>query len=137
MVSQPDKTSDGDKRQEVVAADDRQYELAAELIELQRERHELARRFLEIAQQETQLDYDLSSKELEIEDEQNKRAHRLVRLIVGGVGGVLLLLLYMVFFGSEAQVGKAEKILTEGAKALGGAGFIFLVYGGLKRLINR
>ena len=137
MVSQSDKNSDGDKRQEVVAADDRQYELATELIELQRERHDLARRYLEISQQETQLDYDLASKELEIEDEQNKRSHRLVKLIVGGVGLVLLLLLYMMFFGSEAQVGKAEKILTEGAKALGGAGFIFLVYGGLKRLINR
>ena len=137
MVSQPDKTSDGDKQQEVVAADDRQYNLAADIVAIQRERHDLARRFLEIAQQETQFDYDLASKELEIEDEQNKRAHRLVRLTVGGVGGVLLLLLYMVFFGSEAQVGKAEKILTEGAKALGGAGFIFLVYGGLKRLINR
>ena len=137
MVSQSDKNSDGDKRQEVVAADDRQYELATELIELQRERHDLARRYLEISQQETQLDYDLASKEIEIEDEQNKRSHRLVKLIVGGVGVVLLLLLYMMFFGSEAQVGKAEKILTEGAKALGGAGFIFLVYGGLKRLINR
>ena len=137
MVSQPDKTSDGDKQQEVVAADDRQYNLAADIVAIQRERNDLAGRFLEIAQQETQFDYDLASKELEIEDEQNKRAHRLVKLIVGGVGFVLLLLLYMVFFESEAQVGKAEKILTEGAKALGGAGFIFLVYGGLKRLINR
>ena len=54
MVSQPDKTGDSDKRQEVVVPDDRQYELAAELIELHRERHELARRFLEIAQQMTE-----------------------------------------------------------------------------------
>ena len=130
MVSQPDKTSDGDKRQEVVAADDRQYELAAELIELQRERHELARRYLEI-------DYDLSSKEIEIEDEQNKRSYRLVRLIVGGFAAVLFLLVYMVFYGSEAQSDNAMKILSEGAKALGGAGFVFLIYSGLKRLINR
>jgi len=137
MVSQPDKTSDGDKQQEVVAADDRQYNLAADIVAIQRERNDLAGRFLEIGQQENQRHYAFLSEQLKVQDEQNKRAHRLVKLIVGGVGFVLLLLLYMVFFGSEAQVGKAEKILTEGAKALGGAGFIFLVYGGLKRLINR
>ncbi len=137
MVSQPDKTSDGDKQQEVVAADDRQYNLAADIVAIQRERNDLAGRFLEIGQQENQRHYAFLSEQLKVQDEQNKRAHRLVKLIVGGVGVVLFLLLYMVFFGSEAQVGKAEKILTEGAKALGGAGFIFLVYGGLKRLINR
>ena len=92
---------------------------------------------MEVSQQETQLDYDLASKELEIEDEQNKRTHRLVRLIVGGFAVVLFMLLYMMFYGSEVQAGKAEKILSEGAKALGGAGFIFLVYSGLKRLIKR
>ena len=67
----------------------------------------------------------------------NKRGYQLARLIVGGFAAVLLLLLYMVFFGSEAQVGNAMKILSEGAKALGGAGVVFLVYSGLKRLINR
>ena len=92
---------------------------------------------MEVTQQEIQLNYDFLSKQTEVQDEQNKRSHRLLLLIVGGVGFVLLLLLYMMFFGSETQAGKAEKILTEGAKALGGAGFIFLVYGGLKRLINR
>ena len=92
---------------------------------------------MEIGQQENQRHYAFLSEQLKVQEEQNKRSHRLARLIIGGVGLVLLLLLYMVFFGSEAQVGKAEKILTEGAKALGGAGFIFLVYGGLKRLISR
>lgn len=73
MASQPDETGDDSKRQEVVSADDRQSEIAGELIELQRERNELARGYLELSQQETQLDYDLAVKELEIEDEQNKR----------------------------------------------------------------
>ena len=68
---------------------------------------------MEISQQETQLDYDLAVKELEIEDEQNKRAYRLVKLILGGFALVLFLLLYMVFYGSEAQTGKAEKILYD------------------------
>ena len=67
MASRPDVTDS--RRKEADSTDDRQYELAAELIELQRERHELARRYLEI-------DYDLSSKEIEIEDEQNKRSYR-------------------------------------------------------------
>ena len=60
MASQSDETGDDGKRQEVVSADDRQSEIAGELIELQRERNELARRYLELSQQEIQLDYDLS-----------------------------------------------------------------------------
>ena len=135
MAPQSDKVDR--QRPEVASADDRQYNLAADIVAIQRERNDLAGRFLEIGQQENQRHYAFLSEQLKVQDEQNKRSHRLARLIVGGVGFVLLLLLYMVFFGSEAQVGKAEKILTEGAKALGGAGFIFLVWGGLKRLINR
>ena len=135
MASRPDVTDS--RQKEADATDDRQYELVAEMVSVQRKKIELAGRFLEIGQQETQRHYDLAVKELEIGDEQNKRAYRLVKLIVGGFSVVFFLLLYMVFFGSEAQAGKAEKILTEGAKALGGAGFIFLIYGGLKRLINR
>ena len=60
-----------------------------------------------------------------------------MRLIVGGFAAVLFLLVYMVFYGGEAQSDNAMKMLSEGAKALGGAGFIFLMYGGLKRFINR
>lgn len=135
MAPQSDKVDR--QRPEVASADDRQYNLAADIVAIQRERNDLAGRFLEIGQQENQRHYAFLSEQLKVQDEQNKRSHRLARLIVGGVGFVLFLLLYMVFFGSEAQVGKAEKILTEGAKALGGAGFIFLVWGGLKRLTNR
>lgn len=135
MTSRPNKTDS--QQPEVVSADDRQYELATQIVAERRDRNAISERALEVAQQEIQLNYDFLSKQTEVQDDQNKRSHRLLLLIVGGVGVVLFLLLYMVFFGSEAQVGKAEKILTEGAKALGGAGFIFLVYGGLKRLINR
>ena len=144
MVSQPDETGDDGKKQEVVSADDRQHEIAGELIELQRERNELqrernelARSYLELSQQETQLDYDLAVKELEIEDEQNKRAHRLMWLIGGGFALVLFLLLYMVFYGSEAQAGKAEKLLIGIILLLGGASLRDLIGRVQKRLINR
>ena len=137
MASQPDENGDDGKRQEVVSADDRHPEIAGELIELQRERNELARRYLELSQQEIQLDYDLSSKELEIEDEQNKRAYRLMKLIVGGFALVLFLLLYMVFYGSEAQAEKAEKILLVILILVSGASLRDLIGKALKRLINR
>ena len=144
MASQPDETGDDGKRQEIVSADDRQHEIAGERNELQRERNELqrernelARDYLKLSQQETQLDYDLSSKELEIEDEQNKRAHRLVQLIVGGFALVLFLLLYMVFYGSEAQADKAEKLLIGIILLLGGASLRDLIGRVQKRLINR
>lgn len=135
MTSRPNKTDS--QQPEVVSADDRQYELATEIVAIQRERNAISERALEVTQQEIQLRYDFLAKQTEVQEAQNKRGYRLMWLIVGGFMAVLFLLIYMMFFGSEAQVGKAEKILTEGAKALGGAGFILLVYGGLKRLINR
>ena len=134
MASQPDETGDGGEAQEVIPVDDRQF---AELIAEQRERNAIVARALEIDREEAQLDYDLSSKELEIEDEQNKRAHRLVQLIVGGFALVLFLLLYMVFYGSEAQAGKAEKLLIGIILLLGGASLRDLMGRVQKRLINR
>ncbi len=133
MASRSGKTDS--ERPEVVSADDRQ--LVAEMASVQREKIELAGRFLEVSQQENQRHYGFLSRQLDVQDAQNKRGYQLARLIVVGFAAVLLLLLYMVFFGSEAQAGNAMKILSEGAKALGGAGVVFLVYSGLKRLINR
>ena len=134
MATQPDETGDGDKEQEVVPVDDRQF---AELIAEQRERNAIVTRALEIDREEAQLDYDLAVKELEIENEQNKRAHRLVQLIVGGFALVLFLLLYMVFYGSEAQADKAEKLLIGIILLLGGASLRDLIGRVQKRLINR
>ena len=134
MASQPDETGDRGEAQEVIPVDDRQF---AELIAEQRERNAIVARALEIDREEAQLDYDLSSKELEIEDEQNKRSHRLVQLIVGGFALVLFLLLYMVFYGSEAQAGKAEKLLIGIILLLGGASLRDLIGRVQKRLINR
>ena len=101
MAARPDETGDGGEAEEVVPVDDRQF---AELIAEQRERNAIVARALEIDREEAQLDYDLAVKELEIEDEQNKRAYRLVKLIVVGFALVLFLLLYMVFYGSEAKL---------------------------------
>ena len=134
MAAQPDETGDGGEAQEVVPVEDRKF---AELIAIQRERNELVARALDIDQQEIQLSYEYDSKELEIEDEQNKRAHRLVQLIVGGFALVLFLLLYMVFYGSEAQAGKAEKLLIGIILLLGGASLRDLIGRVQKRLINR
>ena len=134
MAARPDETGDGGEAQEVAPVEDRKF---AELIAIQRERNELVARALDIDQQEIQLSYEYDSKELEIEDEQNKRAHRLVQLIVGGFALVLFLLLYMVFYGSEAQAGKAEKLLIGIILLLGGASLRDLIGRVQKRLINR
>ena len=134
MAVQPDETGNGGEAEEVVPVDDRQF---AELIAEQRERNAIVARALEIDREEAQLDYDLAVKELEIEDEQNKRAHRLVQLIVVGFALVLFLLLYMVFYGSEAQADKAEKLLIGIILLLGGASLRDLIGRVQKRLINR
>ena len=135
MASRPSKTNS--QRPEVVSADDRQYNLAAEIVAIQRERNELAGRFLEVGQQENQRHYAFLSEQLKVQDEQNKRAHRLVKLIVGGFSVVFFLLLYMVFYGNEAQVGKAEKLLLVMLILASGASLRDLIGRVLKRLINR
>ena len=134
MAAQSDETGDGGEAQEVVPVEDRQF---AELIAMQRERNELVARALDIDQQEIQLSYEYDSKELEVQDEQNKRAHGLVRIIVVGFGVVLLLLLYMVFYGSETQADKAEKLLLVMLILASGASLRDLIGRVLKRLINR
>ncbi|MXW79304.1 MAG: hypothetical protein F4Z57_10050 [Gemmatimonadetes bacterium] len=134
MAARPDETGDGGEAQEVVPVEDRQF---AELIAMQRERNELVARALDIDQQEIQLSYEYDSKELEVQDEQNKRAHGLVRIIVVGFGVVLLLLLYMVFYGSETQADKAEKLLLVMLILASGASLRDLIGRVLKRLINR
>ena len=135
MCSQSDEI-DGQQKTGV-SEDDKRYELVAEMVSVQREKIELAGRLLEVSQQENQRHYDFLSNQLGVQEAQNKRGYHLVWLIVGSFLAFLLLLMCMVFFGSEAQADNAMKILSEGAKALGGAGVVFLVYSGLKRLINR
>ena len=99
MGARPDKTDS--QQPEVVSADDRQYELVAQIIAVQRERNEIGVRALEVGQQELELRYEFLSKQLEVQEEQNKRGYRLVRLIVGGFAVVLFLLVYMVFYGAR------------------------------------
>ena len=143
MVSQPNQIDDSSKEQEGIAANKRQNELVAELIglqrerhDLQRERHEIARRIVENDREQAQRHYDYLSKQLEVQEEQNKRGYRLVSLIVGGFALVLFLLLYMVFYGSEAQAGKAEKLLIGIILLLGGFSLRDLIGRVQKRLIN-
>ena len=130
MVSQPNQIDDGSKEQEGIAANKQQNELVAELIDLQRERNdlqrernEIARRIVENDREQAQLHYDFLSKQLEVQEGQSKRGYRLVSLIVGGFALVLFLLLYMVFYGSEAQADKAEKLLIGIILLLGGSLF--------------
>ena len=144
MVSQPNQIDDGSKEQEGIAANKQQNELVAELIDLQRERNdlqrernEIARRIVENDREQAQLHYDFLSKQLEVQEGQSKRGYRLVSLIGGGFALVLFLLLYMVFYGSEAQAGKAEKLLIGIILLLGGASLRDLIGRVQKRLINR
>ena len=63
MASRSDGKT-GSQRTEVVSADDRQ--LIAEMASVQHEKIELAGRFLEVGQQETQRHYDFLSRRLEV-----------------------------------------------------------------------
>ena len=55
-------------------------------------------------------------------------------------GGVVLLLLVLImlmaFFGNEAQSDIAMTMIGEGGKAIGGAGFIFLVAAAVRRFLR-
>ena len=61
MALRPDVTDS--RRKEADSTDDRQYELAAEMVSVQREKIELAVRILGVVQQENQRHYDFLFKQ--------------------------------------------------------------------------
>ena len=122
----------------------RMLDLEQERIAAQREQNEIALRGLEVLENSDRRQHELNVKQLETTDGQNQRLHQLARLVLTVFGGgflvVLFFLLYMAFFGSSTQSVTALRVLSDGAKVLGGllgGASIFYIVSNLARLPRR
>ena len=134
---------------EVVSADDAATalqlikqiaDLEGRRVGVQEGRNQVALRALEINEKSDQRQFEFHKERLASEERDSKRSHALARSVIFYGGGaaalVLALILGMAFFGNEAQSQLAMAMIEEGVEVMGGAGFIFLVAYGLRKLLR-
>ena len=110
----------------------------SDIVEQERQRNDIRRevalRSLEASENATQLDHDLSIRQIEATDVQHRRRYGLGRLAIIFAGITVLLLLVLVAFvvataiyGSPMQSQTALTLLGYGFAAIGGGGILFLI----------
>ena len=115
-------------------------ELEGRRVGVQEDRNRIAMRALEVSDSADQRQYNFHLESLAAEERQKEKSRSLARLVITIGGGSVLalaaLVIGMAFFGDEAQSRIALSMVKEIAKALGGAGFIFLVAAAIRRLMQ-
>ena len=115
-------------------------ELEGRRVGVQEDRNRIAMRALEVSDGADQRQYNFHLESLAAEERQKDKSRSLARLVIMIGGGSVLALAALVtgmaFFGDEAQSHIALTMIKEVAKALGGAGFIFLVVTAIRRLMQ-
>ena len=115
-------------------------ELEGRRVGVQEDRNRIAMRALEVSDSADQRQYNFHLESLAAEERQKEKSRSLARLVIMIGGGSVLalaaLVIGMTFFGDETQSRIALAMVKEVAKALGGAGFIFLVAAAIKRLMQ-
>ena len=109
-------------------------------IGVQEGKNQVAMRALEVNEKSDLRQFEFHRERLASNEQDRKRSHTLARLVILYGGGAVLLIvaliLGMAFFGDTAQSEIAMTMVKEGAKWVGGAGFIFMVATGLRRLLR-
>ena len=115
-------------------------ELEERRVGVQEDRNRIAMRVLEVSDSADQRQHNYHMEGLAAEERQKEKSRSLARLVIMIGGGSVLALAALVtgmaFFGDEAQSRIALTMAREVAKALGGAGFIFLVAAAIRRLMQ-
>ena len=115
-------------------------ELEGRRVGVQEDRNRIAMHALEVSDSADQRQYNFHLESLAAEERQKEKSRSLARLVITIGGGSVLaltaLVIGMAFFGDEAQSRIALSMVKEVAKALGGAGFIFLVAAAIRRLMQ-
>ena len=115
-------------------------ELEGRRVGVQEGRNKIAIRALELGESADQRQYNYHMERLAAEERQKEKSRGLARLVILIGGGSVLTLAALVtgmaFFGDETQSDIALTMVKEVAKALGGAGFIFLVFAAIRRLMQ-
>lgn len=115
-------------------------ELEERRVGVQEDRNRIAKRALEVSASADQRQYNYHMESFAAEERQKEKSRSLVRLVImiggGSVLGLAALVIGMAFFGDESQSRIALTMVKEVAKALGGAGFVFLVAAAIRRLMQ-
>ena len=115
-------------------------DLEGRRIGVQEERNKVVMRALEVSENTDKREFEFHSKRLESEERGRDKSYSLARLVViyGGSAAVSLVafVVGMAFFGSEDQSAIALRMIGEGSKAAGGAGFLYLVWAAVRRLVR-
>ena len=122
-------------------------EVIKDIVEVERQRvgaqearNKIALHALEISENSDRRQFEFHKEKLATEERAREKSHSLARTILRFGGGAVLLLVVLVivmaFFGNEEQSRIAMKMIEVAGKAVGGAGFIYLVAVGVKRLIR-
>lgn len=115
-------------------------ELEGRRVGVQEGRNRVAMRALDLGESADERQYRYHMERLASEERQQEKSRGLARLVILIGGGSVLTLAVLVtgmaFFGDEAQSDIALTMVKEVAKALGGAGFIFLVAAAVRKLVR-
>ncbi len=129
-------------------ANSRQLELFEQIIQIERQRiesqnsrTEVALKAVEASDAADKRQYDFHKQKLESNERIQKARLTLGSRIALGVGAIfavfVLAVLYMTFFGTETQAGRALQLLVWVFTALGGGGLLLAGQRSIQWLMNR
>ena len=115
-------------------------EVERQRAEQQESRNRIALRALEVSENSDRRQFEFHKEKLATEERAREKSHSLAWTILRFGGGVILLLIVLVivmaFFGNEDQSRIAMEMIEVAGKAAGGAGFVYLVAVGVRRLVR-
>lgn len=130
------------------STDSSQLELFDQFVKIERDRiqsqnnrTEVALRAVEVSDASDKRQFEFHVKKLDSEERQTMRRLSFGFWITAGVGAVisifLLVLLYMMFFGTEIQASRGQNLLGAVFTAVGGGGLLILGQRALGQLMNK
>lgn len=120
-----------------------QLPAAADFVQLQRdqihlrlEENKTACLIIEHAKDSDQRQHDFQCKQLESDEQRNKRALKLIAAFGAFFALLTSFLFFMLFYGNDSQSSLAAALTSDVMKALGGGGLILLAVAAVRRLLR-
>ena len=120
---------------------DQTLQVERERIQSQDRRTEVMMRALEIGNASDERQFQFHMENLSKEERLENKRLSLAGKIASGIGicsiGVIAILVYMLFFGSEPQAGRARELILWVFNALGGGGVLFVLVRAIQWLMRK
>ena len=126
--------------QELLTLFHEQFAIERQRIESQDRRTEVMREAIQASDAADERQYNYHMARLESEERAAQRKHLLAKQALAGAGIILavlmVLLFWMLFFGSTGQTVTARELLGAIGTAVGGGGVLLLLARAMRRLFN-